>query len=164
MKNNNINYKLVRAMSKQSFVNYCQQVGFNDNNIDDKNVAIIEILDSSYSHYNLPYYNGYNTAVFKNEHPNVLIQVFDDTEKESDSVKVIENDQAQYIFDFINNNIDKKKFIVHCSAGISRSGAVATFIYEYLKFLNYDVKFIDRNVVRPNQEVLRKLHNILNNY
>jgi len=45
--------------------------------------------------------------------------------------KAISEQQAKEIYEFIKSNADKKKLFVHCSAGISRSGAVGAFVHEY---------------------------------
>lgn len=45
--------------------------------------------------------------------------------------KAISEQQAKEIYDFIKANSDKTKCIVHCSAGISRSAGVGSFVYEY---------------------------------
>lgn len=84
---------------------------------------------------------------------------------------IINNDEVIYekpsdielkkIVDFINKHKDKSIFIVHCSAGISRSGAIATFIKN--KFIdeidkerfNYENKYI-----QPNLYILKRLNEI----
>jgi predicted protein tyrosine phosphatase len=47
------------------------------------------------------------------------------------------------------------KLLVHCDAGISRSGAVATFAANYL-----DIPFHDE-YIKPNSYILRTLNNLL---
>ena len=62
---------------------------------------------------------------------------------------------------FIMRNSNKKVFVIHCSAGISRSGAVATFLYD--KF--YDEVEKDRfrrenKNIQPNLFILNSLKRI----
>lgn len=56
---------------------------------------------------------------------------FYDLEEDINNYKAITEEQAKEIFDFIKSNSDKKELFVHCAAGISRSGAVGSFVYEY---------------------------------
>ena len=84
-----------------------------------------------------------------NEHPSFMVKGFDDvlqvhfwdTEYDSESTPLITKDTATNIKDFINKNKDKR-FMLHCSAGISRSAGVGMAVeciinnngnvYEYL--------------------------------
>ena len=71
------------------------------------------------------------------------------------------DNELKKIVDFINKHKDKSVFIVHCSAGISRSGAVATFLYD--KFLSEidKVQFRRENkYIRPNLYVLKRLKSL----
>ena len=62
------------------------------------------------------------------------------------------------IVDFINKNKDKSVFIIHCSAGISRSGAVATFFYDkFLKEIDKEVFRRENKFIRPNLYILNRL-------
>jgi len=63
--------------------------------------------------------------------------------------------QADEVLSFVDKHKDKN-FLVHCDAGISRSGAVGTFVCRYLK---KDEKiFSSMNpYIRPNNLVLDKL-------
>lgn len=73
--------------------------------------------------------------------------------------------ELEKIVKFVNKHKDKICFIVHCSAGISRSGAVVTFIKE--KFINeVDIdKFNKENkYIQPNLYVLKKLREIDHKY
>jgi len=45
--------------------------------------------------------------------------------------KAITEEQAKDMYEFIKSNSDKEKLFVHCSAGISRSGALGAFVHEY---------------------------------
>lgn len=81
---------------------------------------------------------------------------------------VLENNELKYekptdfelkkIVDFINNHKVKSIFIVHCSAGISRSGAVALFLYDkFLAEVDKDVFRRENKFITPNLYILRRL-------
>ena len=95
---------------------------------------------------------------FMENHKNVLNLEFDDVEKDIEvggySFKAITDEQAEAIVKFIIDN-KGKDFYIHCLAGISRSGAVGTFIFDFFK--DDDTKFVSRPKIRPNIEVLSKL-------
>lgn len=62
--------------------------------------------------------------------------VFYDLEEDMDNgagfiYKAISEEQAKDMYNFIKSNANKKHFVVSCAAGISRSGAVGSFVYEY---------------------------------
>lgn len=65
---------------------------------------------------------------------------------------------------FVNKHKGKSCFIIHCSAGISRSGAVATFIKDKfndeinINFFNNENKYI-----QPNLYILKRLKELDNN-
>ena len=66
--------------------------------------------------------------------------------------------ELKKIVDFVNKHKDKSVFMVHCSAGISRSGAVATFIRD--KFIDEidNAKFYSENkYIQPNLYILKRL-------
>lgn len=65
------------------------------------------------------------------------------------------------IVNFVNKHKDKSVFMVHCSAGISRSGAVATFIRD--KFINEIDKekfYLENKYIQPNLYVLKRLNEL----
>lgn len=135
------------------------------NKINDQNVHLfnehcfISILDSI---------GVYGKRILEQDHPNFLTLVFDDVEVDgkpsptvSNNTKAINNEQAQQIFDFIRFNKDKKICIIHCAAGISRSGAIGTFINDLYGDENF-LEFKHRNPkVFPNQRILRMLNKLL---
>ena len=68
------------------------------------------------------------------------------------------------ILDFVNRNKDKTTFIIHCSAGISRSGAVASYIADKFHSEVDRSDFIKNNKqIQPNLYILSQLHK-LDNY
>jgi len=61
------------------------------------------------------------------------------------------DDELIKIINFIDRHDDKTLFIVHCSAGVSRSGAVVTYIKD---------KFIDKMSTLDRERFLRDNRNI----
>jgi predicted protein tyrosine phosphatase len=62
------------------------------------------------------------------------------------------------IVDFVHKNADKNNFIIHCSAGISRSGAVATYIsYKYINDIDSYEFMLDNKHILPNKYILKRL-------
>ena len=86
------------------------------------------------------------------EHPNLLVLFFDDVETERPSAFSIE--QARQIVRFVQENCDLP-FLIHCTAGISRSGAVGLAIAEQCGCV--EVFLRDNPDIMPNQLVLREL-------
>src|SRR4030042_172796 len=77
---------------------------------------------------------------------------------DDDKKMLFSKKQARQIIDFVDKIKDDSDSVIllHCDAGISRSGAVGSFICDYLG-LNYK-KFLKVNPqVLPNQYVLRLL-------
>ena len=166
---NNVIYKTVRVWPRIKFTEYCKYNMINDSTVENYDHAFIEILNTSLCKEPFENWdNGSNTAMFYKEHKNVLILVFDDVEYDLESkgylYKAFTKEQGNKVIEFINNNIDKSKFIVHCSAGISRSGAIGRFIFDYFKSNGFNVKFPEHNNINPNGIVSRTLNNIINNY
>ena len=132
----------------------CVERGIDDSNVEDfENDAFISIIGTTDDSYDMV-----GRHHFMENHKNVLNLEFDDVEKDIEvggySFKAITDEQAEAIVKFIIDN-KGKDFYVHCLAGISRSGAVGTFIFDFFK--DDDTKFVSRPKIRPNIEVLSKL-------
>lgn len=71
------------------------------------------------------------------------------------------DEELQRIVDFVNKNKDKVAFMVHCSAGISRSGAVVTYISEKFHDEVDLQKFREDNkLIQPNLYILNRLREL----
>jgi len=153
-----------RAKIERLFVKVLSKPEFNDlmanHKIDDKNVETFESL--AFISINDTHGN-WSVSWFDADHPNVLRLWFDDVESNSQTSPTNPNkcsafspEQAKQVFDFINEN-HGKDFFVHCSAGISRSGAVGAFITDYHGWDRE--KFLKNNpYIHPNARVSRMLN------
>lgn len=99
---------------------------------------------------------------FKKEHPNVLTISFDDiTDKDvvtfpfAYNLKLFNENDANTIIDFIGSNVGRD-FVVHCTAGISRSGAVGEFI-QRICGVPWKEFLLSNPNIHPNTYVLKLL-------
>lgn len=128
--------KYIYVFSQHDFENVCLLNGYNDDSLlKDKdicdNIAFISILGTSDS---LKYVGEEdNSHFFKKPNRSVLNIEFDDVDSDTNidgyNFKAISQEQADEIFNFIENNVGKT-FLIHCRAGESRSAAVGQFIKE----------------------------------
>lgn len=151
-------------VSKPQMRSFLESKSLSDENIEDqKDLAIISINDNSSSFWGVPF--------FVNPHPNVLTLKFDDVEESgkasptnnSRTTQAFSKDQGLEVLDFLDRNRDKKILIVHCAAGISRSGAVGQFALGYLDGNREGFKIRNSHIM-PNARVLRILNNLVNGY
>jgi predicted protein tyrosine phosphatase len=103
---------------------------------------------------------------FTENKENLLIQYFADVEKDEthkgELHKAFTEEQAIEMNKFIQRHQDKKVCVVHCTAGVSRSGAVGAFIAEVLG-INY-LDYTKANpAVQPNAHVLNLLRKTKDN-
>ena len=151
----------ITILSKNNFEDLLIKNGINDNTVSDsKNDLFISILDT----------DGHLGQHFKSEHDNVLILHFDDCSEDLDipiigqdqirSLRTLDVIQAKRILDFIDRNKDRENLFIHCTAGVSRSGAVGTFICEYTGSDFTTFKKKNPNIL-PNPHVLSVLNKIV---
>ena len=72
------------------------------------------------------------------------------------------HEQAKTIAEFILRNKDKQKFLIHCSAGISRSGGVAIAIMDILEQNGIDCELHPKYPATPNYWVKKLIFDELN--
>lgn len=119
----------VHILSKIEFDKLMINNQINDSNVEKfDSIMFISIVDTQ--NRQGPY--------FKENHDNVINLRFDDVENDGESsptqeaqTKAFSEKQAKELYNFIKKNKDKEQCIVHCMAGISRSGAVGTFVNGY---------------------------------
>lgn len=154
----------IEVFSHYMFDEHMKQMGLNDTNVDDSNMAFISIIGTKefINHY---LHEKETKHYFNDSHKNVLNLDFDDISTHVNYyghlLKTMTMEQAEQTVEFIENMIEKnvEVFKIHCRAAFSRSRAVAEFIFRYCQEHNIDVEYDDRDeyITLYNQEVLRKL-------
>ena len=71
--------------------------------------------------------------------------------------KTISDEQLDELYDFIMKNKDNKNFVVHCTAGISRSGAVGEFVNDLFGIPYAEFRKQNPNII-PNTYIKKKLN------
>jgi len=131
-------------------------------------VAIISILDTD-ADVLCPFHQNVLTLHFDDVTPKMAFQYNDGMYENMDNpdrkLLALTANQAEKIFSFINevkNREEKVNLFVHCSAGISRSGAVGKFAAEFSEIDLY--KFHEQNPnIMPNGWVESMLWQEANN-
>ena len=114
--------------------------------------------------------NGPSSHWFRNQHRNVLNMDFDDIAapgewknlSKCNQYVLFDDDMARRIAQFVGENITASVWIVHCSAGVSRSGAVSKWLKDWLKSkYGIEANNVDGKYAVPNALVLRVLDRML---
>lgn len=145
----------IKILNKLNFNNLIDRLNINDENVtEQKDTFFISINDT---------FLDKKTKLKNND--NVLVLFFDDVEEDvvihnfggkPINIKSMSVEQAEEIVSFIEKHKEKQKCFIHCSAGISRSGAVGTFIVDYMGLDWFKFK-IDNPHIHPNNYVLKTL-------
>lgn len=153
----------ITVLSQDNFNTTLRLGNVNDSNVeDDKDFFFISI--NSTPEANEEFSNSY----FKENHSNVLILHFDDVTEDGNvspfgddlgKTKAFSEDQAKQIIEFLNKNKDKRACMLHCAAGISRSGAVGAFIADYFRVPFAEYKRTNPQI-RPNPHVSSTLNKL----
>lgn len=136
----------ILALPKRVF-----EAGFLNRNLSELfNHAFISILDPD------------NEERFYSESDNFLqVKMWDiDKRVVTDKDKVFElpsDEELTKIVDFCEKHKDKD-FFVHCSAGISRSGAVAKYLNETYNFTPEDMYFEFRQLYTNNPQIIPNIY------
>ena len=123
----------ILILNKREFNKFMEWNMIDDSNVESQDAMFISI-NNMYREEDKHDKWG-RTSYFKRHHKNVMIMHFPDVgedyhEKFPNDPKVFTPHKAKKLYEFIKANKDKSMAIVHCAAGISRSGAVGTFIYD----------------------------------
>lgn len=154
----------IEVLSHYLFDEKMKEMGFDDDNVENTNMAFISIIGTKEC---LKYYlDEEHTKHYFKDHSNVLNLDFDDIDDDiiyhGHQFKAMSIEQAKETVDFIENIIEKGicDVKIHCRAGMSRSRAIAEFIYRYCQENNIEVIYEERNnyTTLLNQGVLTKLN------
>jgi predicted protein tyrosine phosphatase len=103
-------------------------------------------------------------SFFKRQHSNVMIMHFGDYGEDyiqtywGQPTGIFNEYKAKKLYNFIKANKDKHLSVIHCGAGISRSGAIGTFIFDMYGETTYE-EFKRKNPrIEPNQHILKLLN------
>ena len=131
--------------------------------------------------------NGPSSRWFRHQHKNVLNLTFDDiTSPEKSQMMsqfatwsvvgcnhdengitggdyvLFDKEMASRLVQFVEENWTANTWIVHCSAGVSRSGAISRWLKDYLKFkYGIEANNVDGRYAVPNAYVLSVLDKVL---
>lgn len=149
----------IYVLNKMTFDSLLKNLNINNDNIEEQKSFFISINDTF----------SKNKPILENK-SNVKVMYFDDVDKDINvpligggvklKAKAFTNEQAEELYDFIKNQKGKSSCIVHCSAGISRSGAIGTFLCDYFNVNWFEFKK-DNPHIHPNNhvlELLKKVH------
>ena len=155
--------RTIKYFSVANFKTYMKSLGFmgfeyNRNVIpkdfiEKQDFAIISVgnIESDEGHTDDSLYlNGCNNHWLPDTN-NVLNINFNDVgENEEGSFNEL---QAQEVLCFIEDNREKSQWFIHCSAGISRSGAIASYLYDWFKSRGDEVIINPKYPETPNYHV-----------
>lgn len=106
-------------------------------------------------------------SFFTSNKKNVLNITFADLEEDkelpilgenrTETFKAMTREQAAELYTFIKANKDKEAVLIHCTAGVARSGAVGVFINDFIGG-NYHELMRNNPSIQPNPHVYRLLH------
>ena len=172
---NNMDNKIIKYFSVVDFKKYMMSIGYvsYDYNcfemcierLNNSNICVISIgepnewihIDNNYDLWA----NGVNNHWLPSSDSVLNIEFGDVGNYDNMKYKTaITDEQAIEIVKFIERNSHKTEFIIHCSAGISRSGAVSAWIYDYFKCKGVDVVIEPEYPSTPNYYIKGKLKDI----
>ena len=132
MDKNKLIMRKIHVLSKKNFDSTMILNNLKDSNVEEKtDVCYISIIGTG----------GECNHYFRENHSNVLNVEFDDISFFDNELGCtsIDDEIAETIYNFIKSNIHRKTYVIHCMAGISRSGAVGQFIDDIYGSLDFKV-------------------------
>lgn len=178
----------IHTLSAADFKHTMRRNNLYDSNIEQRtDLAVISIGNSLEDNYPDDIFsNGPSSRWFRYQHKNVLNLTFDDitypekwqmtpqfakqpadSESAGNAISgsacvLFDEEMARRLLHFVDDNRTAKTWIVHCSAGVSRSGAVSLWLKDCLKArYGIEANNIDGRHAVPNAHVLRVLDKIL---
>jgi predicted protein tyrosine phosphatase len=126
---------MIKVLARFLFWGILKKQGITDSNVENQDNTFYISINSTEGNDITPY--------FKEKHPNVLTLYFDDCNEykkhpvdgspdEFYEQIPMSEEQALEIIKFAEKMNNESNVYVHCTAGVSRSGAVGAFISDYL--------------------------------
>ena len=154
---------MINVLSRQQFENFVLSRNINDNNVETIDSMFFICIHNTGGYNHEPY--------FQTDHHNVLRLWFDDCDVDKETQllngeiakeKAMTIQQAKNVYDFLlyQKELGRKIGVVHCAAGIARSGAVGTFANTLLDQDQLMFNSLNREI-KPNGHVLSLLNSIL---
>jgi len=147
--------KKVLVISKREFDKVMRDNKITAENIENRSkVAFISINDT---------FGTTETPFFKEDKENLRILFFDDVTEDTKlnwgTAKAFNKEQGKIVLEFLNKIKDRDTLIVHCHAGISRSGAVGQFAADYFGLDYKEFRNLNPHI-HPNSTVTRILREL----
>lgn len=152
----------VFVVGKTTFDKVMREKGITNENVESREKTFFISINDTCGTDEVPYFENKS---------NVKVLFFDDIEEDLEvpirgtdkfrTVKAFNKSQAEELFNFILTHQNKETCIVHCAAGISRSGAVGTFINDFFKGDFFEFKKTNP-YIHPNPTVTRLLKEVAN--
>lgn len=153
---------MIKILSRHIFWSLLEKMGVNDSNVNSYENTFFISINSTEGNDSEPY--------FKETHPNTLTLFFDDCDEYKKYPVIggsgefyeqipMSEEQALEVIKFIEKMDKNSNIYVHCTAGISRSGAVGAFICDYLG-VGWDNFKMDNPQVIPNVHISSLLKKI----
>jgi predicted protein tyrosine phosphatase len=125
---------MVTVLPRFLFWALLKRLDITDSNVEEQSNRFFISINSTEGNDNEPY--------FKGKHNNVLTLFFDDCDEYRKHPVIgspgdyyeqipMSDEQALMVMDFIQRMDEKSEVFVHCTAGVSRSGAVGAYINDY---------------------------------
>lgn len=120
--------KKIVVVNRQEFNKIMRDNKINESNVESKTKVAFISINGTFDENRDEFY-------FKQNKENVLILFFDDvlenTKSDSKIFKAFSRQQGEIVFDFLEKMKNRDLLLIHCDAGISRSGAIGQFAAEY---------------------------------
>lgn len=153
-------------LNKRLFNEFMTYNFINDDNVESQDMLIISI--NEFFRYETLFNDKYNVqSYFKRPHANVLIEHFGDyhedyvsrcIEQKLPTFGFFNERKAKKMYEFMLRNKDKSLAVLHCGAGISRSGAAGHFLWENFGTMSYEDFKRKNKKIEPNKHILRLLN------
>lgn len=148
----------ILIVSHKEFEYIMTKNNLDDYNITDKKLSVISIVET---------FDGGLHHWFKEDHDNVLNLDFDDIEDKemvlaTYTAKGFSFDQGKKVISFLEGiDVDDCEILlIHCAAGISRSGAIGRFSNDYFRLDNGEFTR-NNSKIHPNARTMRILNRLL---